>query len=175
MTEDPGAAIKGTLYSAEGAGVVRMKTRCETDIDDLWAALTEPQRLARWFGNVGGDPREGREVTVSVFASGWDGRVRIDQCAPPRQLRVTMWEKEVAKHVVTAELVADGDHTNLALEIRGVPLDVVWAYGAGWQEHVEDLRAHVAGQDRVAPTGSDARFDEIAPRYRAMTVVSLED
>jgi len=32
-------------------GLVRMKTQLDTGIDDLWLALTEPQLLARWYGN----------------------------------------------------------------------------------------------------------------------------
>ena len=47
MTENSGSAIEGTLYSDNGEGVVRMKGRYETDIADLWTALTNPNRLER--------------------------------------------------------------------------------------------------------------------------------
>jgi uncharacterized protein YndB with AHSA1/START domain len=152
-----------------------MKSRYETDIDDLWAALTDPRRLARWYGKVEGDLHVGGEFTANVFGSGWDGRGRIDVCDPPRQLRVTMWEEEGAEHVTTAELLADGDHTTLVVEVRGVPLDVVYAYGAGWQAHVENLGAHLAGQDCADwPSGSWPRWDELAPSYREMAVIPLE-
>ncbi len=165
-------AVEGTLYSADGVGIVRMRIRCDTHVDDLWSALTDRLRLARWFGKVEGDFRENGEVAAFVFASGWDGRIHIDECVPRSQLRMTMWEQDDAKHTVMATLVADGARTDLAIEVRGVPLDVLWAYGAGWQEHIEELQAHLAGKDR-APTGSDARFDEIAPRYREMTVQAI--
>jgi uncharacterized protein YndB with AHSA1/START domain len=175
MTENPGVAIEGTLHSVGGKGVVRMKSRYETDIDDLWSALTDPQRLARWYGKVDGDLRVGGEFTATVFGSGWDGRGRIDVCVPPRKLEVTMWEEQGAEHVSTAELVTDGDHATLVLEVRGVPLDVVYAYGAGWQAHVENLGAHLAGQDSADwPSGSWPRWDELAPSYREMTVVPIE-
>jgi uncharacterized protein YndB with AHSA1/START domain len=175
LTEKRKAVIEGTLHSLGGTGVVRMKSRYETDIDDLWSALTDPERLARWYGRVDGDFRVGGELTATVFGSGWDGRGRIDVCVPPRKLEVTMWEEEDAKHVVAAELVADGDDTILVIERRGVPLDLLWAYGSGWQTHVEDLGAHLAGQERADwPAGSDRRFDELAPSYREMTVVPLE-
>src|SRR5437764_1487587 len=36
-----GIRILGTLRSADGKGVVRMQDRFDTDIDDLWSALTE--------------------------------------------------------------------------------------------------------------------------------------
>lgn len=175
MTKDPSAAIEGTLHSADGNGVVRMKARYDTDIDDLWSALTDPPRLARWYGNVEGDLRLGGGFTASVHGSEWDGRGRIDICDPPQKLVVTMWEVEGAENVTTVELVADGDHTTLVLEVRGMPQDLVWAYGAGWHAHVENLGAHIAGQDCSEwSSGSWPRWEELAPFYREMTVVPLE-
>jgi hypothetical protein len=86
-----------------------------------------------------------------------------------------MWEDEGAEGVVVAQLVADGNDTILVIERRGIPHDLIWAYGAGWQAHVEDLGAHLAGQDRADwPTGSWPRWEELAPSYREMTVVPLE-
>jgi hypothetical protein len=49
----PGTRILGSLRSADGAGVVRVEDRYDTDIDDLWSAITDPGRLARWHGRVG--------------------------------------------------------------------------------------------------------------------------
>ncbi len=43
----PGTRIVGSLRSADGKGVVRVEDRYDTDIDDLWSALTDPGRLAR--------------------------------------------------------------------------------------------------------------------------------
>lgn len=175
MTESQKAAIEGTLHSFDGMGVVRMKSRYATDIDDLWSAITDPQRLARWYGKVDGDLRVGGEFTATVFGSGWDGRGRIDVCVPPRKLGVTMWEADREEGVVTAELVADGDATILVIERHGIPLDKLWAYGSGWQTHVEDLGAHLAGQERAdGPSSWDTRFDELARSYHEMTVVPLE-
>ena len=45
-----GNRIVGTLRTGDGKGVVRMEDRFGTDIDDLWSALTDPGRLARWLG-----------------------------------------------------------------------------------------------------------------------------
>ena len=33
--------ILGSLQSADGKGIVRIEDRLDTDIDDLWSALTE--------------------------------------------------------------------------------------------------------------------------------------
>ena len=42
-----GPRILGSLRSAGGKGIVRIEDRFDTDIDDLWSALTDPRRLAR--------------------------------------------------------------------------------------------------------------------------------
>jgi len=57
MTSDArtGNRILGSLLTADGRGVVRMQDRFDTDIDDLWSALTDPARLAHWMAAVEGD------------------------------------------------------------------------------------------------------------------------
>jgi uncharacterized protein YndB with AHSA1/START domain len=170
MAEDPTPSIEATLHSENGEGVVRMTVRFESESDDVWSALTDPQRLARWYGKVEGDLRVGGEFSAFVTASEWDGRGRVDACVPLRKLEVTVWEEVGTEHILAAELFDDGGVTTLALEVRGLPVDLVWAYGAGWQVHLEDLRAHLSGPEIMnLPT----RWDELEPLYRAMSVTPL--
>jgi uncharacterized protein YndB with AHSA1/START domain len=84
-----GGRILGSLRSADGTGIVRVEDRFETDIDDLWSALTDPGRLARWYGQVEGDLRSGGEFRLQIESDGWDGTGRVDMCEPPRRLLVT--------------------------------------------------------------------------------------
>ena len=44
-----------------------------------------------------------------------------------------------------------------------MPLDLLAAYGAGIQTHVEDLAAYLAGRERG---DADARWDELHPAYQ---------
>jgi hypothetical protein len=44
-----------------------------------------------------------------------------------------------------------------------MPLDLLAAYGAGVQIHVEDLAAYLAGRERG---DTKARWDELQPAYR---------
>jgi uncharacterized protein YndB with AHSA1/START domain len=168
MTEHTQArTVVGMMRSLNTTkGAVRMEDRYDTDIDDLWSALTEPQRLARWIGDVEGDLRLGGEFQAR-FTSSWEGPGRVDVCEPPRRLLVTLEPGSAAETVVEAELVADGAQTRLVIEERGLPLDSLHAYGAGWQAHVEDLAAHLAGRE---PADWRTRWTELDPAYREQPV-----
>ena len=156
--------ILGSLRSADGKGVVRMEDRVDTDIDDVWSALTDPTRLARWYGEIEGDLSVGGEYRARLFASGWEGTGRLEACEPPRRLLVTIKDAdEPGEGVIEVTLAADGDQTIVVWEERGMPLDYLAAFGAGIQVHVEDLAAHLAGRERV---DSKARWDELIPAYR---------
>ena len=165
--------ILGSLRSAEGKGVVRIEDRYATDIDDLWLALTDPRRLARWYGQVEGDLRPGGEFRLSIESDGWDGTGRVDACEPRRRLRVTTRESDESwrkgrgaqpfDEAIEATLTADGDQTILVIEVQGLPLDMIAFYGVGWQIHAENLAAHLAGGERG---DTEARWDELLPAYQ---------
>ena len=158
-----GTRILGSLRSADGKGIVRMQDRFDTDIDDLWSALTDPRRLARWLGEVEGDLRLGGEFRARFF-DGWEGTGRVDVCEPPRHLLVmTKHVRQADEHAVEATLTADGDQTVLVLELRGMPVNLLAEYGAGNQVHVEDLAAYLAGRE---PGDGEARWNELLPAYR---------
>jgi uncharacterized protein YndB with AHSA1/START domain len=154
------------MYARDGKGVVRMEGRYDTDIDDLWSALTDPQRLARWLAKVDGELRLGGNFDAT-FTSTWEGPGRVDVCEPPQRLLVTMSPGSEDQTVIAADLVADGAQTILVIEERGLPLAEVAAHGAGWQAHVEDLGTHLAGGD---PSDWRSRWTELTPAYLAMTV-----
>jgi uncharacterized protein YndB with AHSA1/START domain len=157
-----GTRILGSLRSADGKGVVRMEDRFDTDIDDVWSALTDPGRLARWLGEVEGDLRLGGEYRFRFFASGSEGTGRVEACEPPRRLLLAHGLDQPDVKVIEVTLAADGDQTILVVEERGMPLHLLAAYGAGVQVHVEDLAAHLAGRERC---DADARWDELQPAY----------
>jgi uncharacterized protein YndB with AHSA1/START domain len=168
MTNAIGSArILGTLQSADGKGVVRMEDRFDTDIDDLWSALTDPSRLARWLGEVEGDLRLGGEFHARFFASGWEGTGRVEACEQPRHLLLqTNDPDEPFAHFMEATLTADGDQTILVWEERGMPIAHLAAYGAGIQIHVEDLADYIAGHDRREATRE--RWEDLRPAYEAL-------
>ena len=126
-----GGRILGSLRAEDGKGIVRMEDRFDTDMDDLWSALTDPGRLARWIGEVEGDLRLGGEYRYNFFASGSEGTGRIEACEPPRRLLLTMDLDQPDADVIEATLAADGDQTILVWEERGMPLDCSPPTGPG--------------------------------------------
>ena len=175
MTSNPGPGprILGRLRSADGKGVVRIEDRYSTGIEDLWSALTDPGRLARWYGEVAGDLRPGGEFRLHVDDAGMDVTGRVEACEPPRRLRVTTRETDESyrpgngvppfDEIAEATLTADGDQTILVIEVRGMPLDKIAFYGAGWQIHAENLAVHLAGRERG---DTEARWAELVPPYQ---------
>jgi uncharacterized protein YndB with AHSA1/START domain len=169
MTTDTPGSVRtlGTVRAADGVGVVRLEDRFDTDIDDLWAALTDPRRLARWLGEIDGDLHEGGEFRARFFASGWEGSCRVEVCDPPRRLLLSTRSEGEREGVLEASLSADGDHTVLVVEDRGVPLAQLAAFGAGNQVHLEDLSAYLAGR---GPCDARARWQELLPAYQQLAV-----
>jgi len=168
-----GIRILGSLRSADGKGVVRLEDRYDTDIDALWSAITEPGRLARWYGEVDGDLRLGGEFRVYIEAADIESTGRVEACEPPRRLLVTTRETDESyrkgqgvppfDQSLDATLTADGDQTILVIEVRGMPVDKIAFYGAGWQIHAENLAAYLAGHE---PGDTEARWDELVPSYQ---------
>ena len=168
-----GGRILGSLRSADGVGVVRIEDRYDTTIDDLWAALTDPARLARWHGKVEGDLRPGGAFRVYLEADDVESTGRVEACEPPQRLLVTTRETDESYRkgqgvppfdgAIEATLTADGDQTILVVEIQGMPLESIAFYGAGWQIHAEHLAAYIAGRE---PGDTEARWHELVPAYQ---------
>jgi len=149
----------------EKVGVVRVEDLYDTDIADLWSALTEPARLARWMAEVDGEPKLGAQVQAK-FTSSWEGPVRIDVCDAPSRLVLTLNPGTDEEGIIEAVLTAEGDRTRLVIEERGLPLDKIHYHGAGWQSHIEDLGRYLDGG------GSQwkERWEELTPSYASMPI-----
>jgi uncharacterized protein YndB with AHSA1/START domain len=169
MTGD--ASVLGSLHSVDGEGVVRMEDRLDTGIDDLWGALTDPDRLAQWYGEVEGDLRPGGEFNLRI-ALGGPRTGQVEACEPPQRLLLTMRDPDPQpgqpeQTVIEAQLIAEGAQTRLVWETRGMPVNLLPAYGAGIQIHVEHLADYISGRE---PRIDDSRWNELFPAYEALGV-----
>ena len=166
--------IIGTMRELDDTrGAVRVEDVYDTDIDDLWAACTTPERLRRWIAEVSGDLRLGGTVQA-VFTSTWTGPATIEVCDAPHHLLLRMEPGTEEETEVEAWLTAEGPQTRLVVEERGLPVGQLPFYGAGWQVHLEDLgrslaglgSAHDGGWSSQAPAPAwHERWVELTPVY----------
>ena len=165
------ASVLGSLHSVDGEGVVRMEDRLDTGIDDLWGALTDPERLAHWYGEVEGELSEGGEFRVRIALAG-DRTGRVEACEPPQRLLLAMSDPDPQpgrpeQTVNEARLSSEGLQTRLVWEVRGLPVNLLPAYGAGIQIHVEHLGDYIGGREL---RDVEARWSELFSAYEALGV-----
>ena len=74
---------KGTVPAGE-AYTVELRRRYDAEIEDVWDAITSPERLPRWLKPVTGDLRLGGRFELEGMGHG-----DILRCDPPRLLKVS--------------------------------------------------------------------------------------
>ena len=120
---------------------------------DLWDALTNPERIPRWFLPISGDLRPGGRYQLHGNAGG-----EILACEAPTRLALT-WEMQGAASWVTVTLSdAPDGRTSLRLEhVAHVP-EEFWqqfgpgAVGVGWDSALFGLDQHYVTEGaRVDP------------------------
>ncbi|MDQ3896829.1 MAG: SRPBCC family protein, partial [Actinomycetota bacterium] len=116
---------------------------------DVWDALTNPERIPRWFLPVSGDLRLGGRYQLEGNAGG-----EITACEPPRHLALT-WEFGGTTSWVDLRLADDrSGGTALRLE-HVVPVDDHWeefgpgAVGVGWDLAILGLDQHLSTGETV--------------------------
>jgi uncharacterized protein YndB with AHSA1/START domain len=168
MTETNSEArrILGSMREQDGRAVIHVEDVYPTDIDDLWTAVSQPERLKRWLTTVDGDTSIGGSFTAS-FTSGWTGTGRVDVCDAPHRLVVTTFGDDEDSTVMEATLTPEGNGTRLVIEERGLPLENALWHGAGWQAHIEDLALYLAGSET---TNWKDRWNELVPTYRELPI-----
>ncbi|BCJ69186.1 SRPBCC family protein [Polymorphospora rubra] len=142
---------------------VRLRREYPAPVEDVWDAVTDPDRLKRWFLPVSGDLRAGGSFQLEGNAGG-----DILTCEPPRLLKVTFGGPT---SLVELRLTADGDDTVLELE-HTVPIEIAGSgagalyVGPGWDGAVMALALFVAGQtvDDPVATANSAQGQEFSRR-----------
>jgi uncharacterized protein YndB with AHSA1/START domain len=102
--------IENREYLGKAALVAVAVRTYDTTIEDLWEAITTPERLARWFTSVEGDLKVGGRYQLKGNASG-----TITRCEQPQALEVT-WEFMGGTSWVNVQLDAVGQGARLTIE-----------------------------------------------------------
>ncbi|MTD13017.1 hypothetical protein GIS00_03530 [Nakamurella sp. YIM 132087] len=160
--------LDGLLQRRDGAPSATFVREYRTTAADLWSAVTDPARIARWFAPVGGDLRAGGDYEIdfgpgnrthgTVLACD-DGGYRISWLVEGRPLG------EVEVRIRDA---AGG--SELAVMHTLLPEDQWIGYAAGWHAHLDSLGAIL---DPTTPESAgefdwDSTFSAVLPGYRAL-------
>lgn len=141
-------AITREVTSREHEGklarVVRASRTYATSVADVWDALTNAERIPRWFLPISGNLEIGGRYQLQGNAGG-----TIEQCEPPNRLAVT-WEMGGAPSWLVVTLSAESEErTRLELEhVAHVP-EEMWvqfgpgAVGVGWDLSLVGLDRHL--------------------------------
>jgi uncharacterized protein YndB with AHSA1/START domain len=162
MTETE--ARRGSV-TPEDDGRLRLEFRRSwpDPIEDVWSALTEPERLLRWIGSFDGERTPGGEGTFTMTheAEPIGEAMRIVECRPPTRL-VVEWLSEEGWRV-ELDLAREGDRTVLLFrQWFAAGTDVV-DFAMGWHWYLDKFSAEVGGD--AAPGAWDDFLAVVGPAY----------
>jgi uncharacterized protein YndB with AHSA1/START domain len=152
----------GQRKLAAGDGhVVVLRREYNATVEDVWDAITDPDRISRWFLPVTGDLRLGGRYQLKGNAGG-----EIRRCEPPRLLQVTWIFGEdpspgLDSSVVEVRLSSAGDgRTAFELEHAAVETPQWGEYGpgavgVGWELALLGLGLHLRGGSIEDPDAWD--------------------
>lgn len=138
-------------HEGKPARVVIATRTYDTDVEDLWQAITSPERIPRWFLPVTGDLKLGGRYQLQGNAGG-----TITACEPPRHLSMT-WEFGGQLTWLNVALSEAGDGAQLELEHIAHVDDDHWAkygpgaVGIGWELSLIGLALHLESGAAVNP------------------------
>jgi uncharacterized protein YndB with AHSA1/START domain len=136
---------------AGDAKAVILEREYDAPIEDVWDALTNPERIGRWFLPISGDYRLGGTYQFEGNAGG-----EIRECDRPNRLKVT-WvygvvnsDADISEVEVRLSPVG-AKRTRFVLEHTAVVPEEFWAMygpgavGVGWEGGFLGLALHLTG------------------------------
>jgi uncharacterized protein YndB with AHSA1/START domain len=141
------SAPTGKIEVLEGRHVLVQTRQLRASMEDVWAAVTEPDRLARWIGTWEGDPESGSVQFRMLFEGDHPAEtMTIRACEPPRRLHVTSVVGDEVWLLDIDLTHADGI-TTLTLAQPGVTAEQVAGVGPGWDYYLDRLVDVETGAD----------------------------
>ena len=120
----------------------------DTDLEDLWDAVTNPERIPRWFLPVSGDLRPGGRYQLEGNAGG-----TVERCERPTGFAAT-WEFGGMVSWIEVRLSAEGEgRSRFELEHVAHVDDDLWAQygpgatGIGWDSGLLGMAGYLSSDD----------------------------
>jgi uncharacterized protein YndB with AHSA1/START domain len=145
---------------ADGSGEhvsVLMRRTYGAPIGDVWDAVTQPDRIKRWFMPVSGDLRPGGAFQLEGNAGG-----EILTCEPPRLLKVTFGGPA---SLVEVRLTAHGDDATVLELEHTVPIEMAQSgagalyVGPGWDGALMGLGLFLRGEVAADPVAAASSLE----------------
>ena len=159
------AGLRPVEDGPDDVGVL-LRRSYDAAIEDVWDAITDPERMRRWFMPISGDLRVGGNFQLAGNAGG-----DILECEPPRRLRVTFGGPT---SIVEVRLDEREDTTVLELE-HTVPLAIAQSVagalfvGPGWDGALVGLDLYVRGEAPDDPVEAANSPEVIALNKESIT------
>jgi uncharacterized protein YndB with AHSA1/START domain len=154
-----------TSRDAEGT-TLTLTREFRAPIEDVWAAVTESDRTARWIGTWRGDPQSGSVVFAMTVEEGSpEQEMEIRECVPPRLLRLTahagdqMWQLDLS-------LEEHDGVTTLTFVQPGIDPAATESIGPGWEYYLDRLVAAETGGDVAAIDFDRDYYPAMVEHYR---------
>lgn len=158
---------RGRLGTGAHGREVQIERQFHAPVEDVWAAMTESDRLERWIGRWEGDPATGK-VTFFMTAEGEDvepEELTITECQAPHRFAADTSVGEGVWHL-RFELRQDGDATTLVFA-QALGDDPLGSVGPGWEYYVDRLAHTLEGRD-VAEVDWDDYYPGMRAYYEAL-------
>ncbi len=157
----------GTVRRDGDWRAVRFERTLAASPDDVWAALTKPERLRRWLADGVFQVRVGGRLELRFDDGTVEGTVReLDR---PRLLEYE-WVEGEKRSIVRFELEPAAEGTRLVLDHRRLPADAAAGFGAGWHSHLDALHAALRADEPPRHAWWD-RFQSLLPQYQEAAAV----
>lgn len=162
------------LKKKEGKTVrnVTLERSYATTSGDLWDAVTNSERLERFFAPVSGELKLGGRYQIEGNANG-----TITECVPPKFFAAT-WEFAGAVSWIEVRIAPEGDARSWLTLTHICPIDEHWekfgpgAVGVGWDLALLGLDAYISDK---AFDRSDGEALMVSDEGKAFMVDASED
>lgn len=144
----------------------------DAPIEEVWAAVTTPARLARWFGTWTGDPESGA-VQVRMTAEGDvpEETYTILECNRPSLLHVRAGEGHAAWDI--AVQLAEQEETTILEFSQAIDDPASWeSIGPGWEYYLDRLIAAVSDGDPAAVNFDRDYYPALSHYYTTLTATA---
>jgi uncharacterized protein YndB with AHSA1/START domain len=167
MTDSPDDRRGVVTPEADGGRRLVFRRSWPDPIDDVWAALTDNERSARWIGTYAGERGSGATGTFTMLHEGGDPGdgmpMTIVECEPPRRL-VLQWPEPLMWRV-ELDLAEQDGRTVLVFTQVFPSADGLAEVAAGWHWYLDKLDAELTGRPQLQMADWDAFFADVGPAY----------